>query len=148
MGQGRNAVHLAGGGWSVTGFDLSPAGVTAATEAAEACGIPIEADCCASEDFEYGTGIWDLIVMTYALVPVVDPAFAATITRALRPGGVVVIESFATDKSRPPRPVDLDPERLRAAYADLRELAFEVDVTVADWTLEQVGVVRLAAERT
>ncbi len=76
-----------------------------------------------------------------------DPSFAATIGRALRPGGVVVVESFALDESRPRRPVDLEPEQLRAAYGHLREVAFAVEETVADWTLERAGVVRLATER-
>jgi SAM-dependent methyltransferase len=147
MGQGRNAVHLAGAGWTVTGFDLSPAGVATAADAATAQGTPIAALVCASEDFQYGTAAWDLIVMTYALVPVAEDAFAAMIGDALRPGGLVVIESFAFDDSRPRRPVDVEPDRLRAAYGGLREVHFEVDHAEADWTLEAQPVVRFAAER-
>lgn len=147
MGQGRNGVHLAATGWQVTGFDLSVAGLEAAVTAAEAQGAAIETVLASSEDFDYGASAWDLIVMTYAPVPVTAPVFAATIVRALRPGGLVVVESFAVDEARPRRPVDLDPDALRAAYAELDEVTFELAEEVADWTLQPAGVVRLAAER-
>ncbi len=147
MGQGRNAVHLARNGWRVTGFDLSPAGLAAATEAAAAHGATIDAVLSSAEAFDFGNAAWDLIVMTYAVVPVTAPAFAATITAALRPGGLVVIESFALEEGRPRRPVDLDPVLLRAAYPDLDETAFELETAVADWTLVPALIVRFAAQR-
>ena len=145
MGQGRNAVHLAGAGWRVTGFDLSPAGVAAAEAAATAQGTPIDAVVASADSFDYGVGRWDLIVMTYALVPVAEPAFADRIIGALAPGGLVVVESFAVASDGPSRPVDIDPDALRVAYATLEETEFGLDETVADWTLAPASVVRLAA---
>src|SRR6478735_2270074 len=112
MGQGRNAVHLAGAGWRVTGFDLSSAGVAAAEAAATAQGTPIDAVVASADSFDYGVARWDLIVMTYALVPVADPAFADRIIDALAPGGLVVVESFAVASDGPIRPVDIDPDAL------------------------------------
>ncbi len=147
MGQGRNAVHLAGAGWRVTGFDLSPAGVAAAEAAATAQGTPIDAVVASADSFDYGVARWDLIVMTYALVPVTEPAFADRIIGALAPGGLVVVESFAAASDGPSRPVDIDPDALRAAYATLQETEFGLEETVADWTLAPASVVRLAARR-
>jgi len=147
MGQGRNAVHLARRGWQVTGFDLSAAGLAQANAAAGEHGVAIETVLTSAEQFVFGISSWDLIVMTYAVVPITSPAFAATIANALRPGGLVVIESFAVLDGPPRRPVDLDPALLRIAYAELLEGAFEHETAVADWTLVPEPVVRLAAQR-
>ena len=147
MGQGRNAVHLARHGWDVTGFDVSEVGLAAASRAATAAGTSLTAVRSTSEAFDYGTDAWDLVVVTYALVPVTAPAFVAMIASALRPGGMVVIESFAVDGEQPSRPVDLDPDVLRIAYDSFFTVAFEREVVAADWTLQAVPIVRLAARR-
>jgi SAM-dependent methyltransferase len=147
MGQGRNAVHLASLGWDVTGFDVSAAGLRTAQEKATSAGVRIHTVLSSSDDFEYGDQAWDLISICYALVPVTTVDYAATIAGALAPGGCVAIESFATIGGRPSRPVDLEPDELRAAYSALDERAFEVEDTTADWTLERALIVRLAAER-
>ena len=89
MGQGRNAVHLARSGWQVTGFDVSAAGLAVAEQAAAAADTRIEAVLCASDEFDYGTAAWDLMVASYAVVPITSPEFARTVTEALRPGWAV-----------------------------------------------------------
>jgi 2-polyprenyl-3-methyl-5-hydroxy-6-metoxy-1,4-benzoquinol methylase len=147
MGQGRNAVHLARRGWRVTGFDLSAAGLAQANAAAVEHGVAVETVLASAEEFAFGSSRWDLIVMTYAVVPVTSAGFAATIADALRPGGLVVIESFAAGQGPTRRPVDLDPTLLRTAYGGLHEVAFEVETAVADWTLVPEPIVRLAAQR-
>jgi protein-L-isoaspartate O-methyltransferase len=145
MGQGRNALYLASRAWDVTGFDVSREGIAAAQSAAAERGLKIHALVSAHDDFEYGSSNWDLIVMTYALVPVTDISFASTLVEALRPGGLIVTESFATDPKRPPRPVEIDPDRLRQAYSPLRILKFETRKDVADWSDEPEVVVRMSA---
>jgi SAM-dependent methyltransferase len=145
MGQGRNALYLASRGWKVTGFDVSNEGVVAARREATGRGLTIEALRVAHDEFEYGSAAWDLIVMTYALVPVTDVDFAARLVESLRPGGLIVIESFGTLPDRPIRPVEIDSDRLRDAYSGLQVLRFENAIDVGDWTDEPAPIVRMAA---
>ena len=67
---------------------------------------------------------------------------------ALRPGGVVVIESIAADadRSRANRVV-IDPDQLRTAYGSLTEIAFEQSMSTSDWGLRSLPLVRFAARR-
>jgi SAM-dependent methyltransferase len=145
MGQGRNALYLASRAWDVTGFDVSREGIAVAQRAATERDLQIKALVSAHDEFEYGSSTWDLIVMTYALVPVTDVPFAATLVKALRSGGLIVTESFATDPKRPPRPVEIDPDLLRQAYSSLRILKFETREDVIDWSDEPGVVVRMSA---
>ena len=145
MGQGRNALYLASRGWEVTGFDVSREGVAVAQREAARRNLTLEARVAAHDEFEYGSAAWDLIVMTYALVPVTDADFATMLVDSLRPDGLIVIESFVTDPARPPRPVEIDPARLSGAYSDLRILKFEDETTASDWTDEPSRIVRMAA---
>ncbi|HJR87100.1 MAG TPA: class I SAM-dependent methyltransferase [Acidimicrobiia bacterium] len=145
MGQGRNALYLASCGWEVTGFDVSREGVAVAQREAARRDLTFDGRVAAHDEFEYGTSAWDLIVMTYALVPVTDANFAAILVDALRPEGLIVIESFVTDPTRPPRPVEIDPDRLRDAYSKLRLLRFEDEMATSDWTAEPSRIVRMAA---
>ena len=92
MGQGRNAVYLAGKGWQVTGFDLSGEAVKAARANAAKAGARIEAIKASYADFDFGTAKWDLVVMTFAWAPVTDPAFVARLRASLRPNGRIVFE--------------------------------------------------------
>ncbi len=142
MGQGRNAVYLATIGWQVTGFDVSPEGVAATTRAAAAKGVEVDARVASADEFDYGTEAWDLIVMTYAMVPVTNPTFAQKLIRSLRPSGALVVESFATEPSGPTRPVDIDPEALKEAYGSMNVIRFNAGRRVAEWTEQPVPVVR------
>lgn len=148
MGQGRNALYLASGGWKVSGFDVSSAGIAVALAEADKRGLSIDARVAAHDEFEYGSNAWDLIVMTYALVPVTEADFAAKLIDSLRSDGLIVIESFATLTDRPPRPVEIDPERLRQAYAQLRSLSFEDAMDSSDWSDEPARIVRLAVVKS
>lgn len=97
MGQGRNAVFLAQLGWQVTGFDISAKGLEAAQFAAKKAGLPLRTIPSASETFDYGTGQWDLIVLSYAWGPFQDPAFIARLYASLRSGGLIVWEQYDDD---------------------------------------------------
>ncbi|MGH8957669.1 MAG: class I SAM-dependent methyltransferase [Acidimicrobiia bacterium] len=147
MGQGRNALYLASCGWKVTGFDVSREGIAVATTEAMDRGLSIDARVAAHDEFEYGSERWDLIVMTYALVPVTEVAFAEKLVDALRPGGLIVIESFVIGADRPPRPVEIDPDQLRQAYSQLQVLRFEDAMDTSDWSDEPARIVRMAAAK-
>jgi hypothetical protein len=88
------------------------------------------------------------VVMTYVTFEVASPRFAAKIIDALRPGGVVVLETGAADPGAPRlNRVLVDPDELRAAYGALTEIAFEQSVSTSDWGLRPLPLVRLAARR-
>jgi len=148
MGKGRNAIHLARVGWEVVGFDLSTEGLASAGRAAAADGLRLQTTVASCEDFNYGVANWDLVVMTFVPFEVASPRFAARIMEALRPGGVVVIESGAADLGGPRRNrVLIDPDQLRASYSALAAIAYEQSMSRPIWALRPLPLVRLAARR-
>ena len=150
MGQGRNAVFLASIGWQTTGIDVSTAGVAAAKENARRAGVQIDAHTVGVEDFDLGTNRWDLIVLTYALVPggVAAREFADRVIASLASRGLLVIESFGSELgSRNRRPVDIDPQELAGSYATLEMLRSEDEQTIPEWTDIVSRVIRMAARK-
>jgi SAM-dependent methyltransferase len=148
-GQGRNAVHLAQVGWSVTAIDVSEEGLRVLGEAARAVGVEIETVLMSAEEFDFGSEAWDLIVMTYTPFNLTTPYTARRVVRALRHGGLLVVESYASDESAPERsPVDIDPDRFRAAYAELAERTFGDVVERGEWDPEPRRLVRFVGEKS
>ena len=148
MGQGRNAVFLATLGWEVTGIDVSPQGIAVAEEQASRVGVTIVAIEVGIEDFDLGRASWDLIVMTYALVPVVEREFAHQIIESLNANGLLVVESFGSDRrGRTGRPVDIDPDKLREAYEELEIIRFDDVDDIPEWTDRSTRVVRMVARK-
>lgn len=148
MGQGRNAVALAEKGWTVTGFDMSAEGLAVARAQAARAGVAVTAIQDTEERFDAGTNQWDLIAVIYGPGAVADPAYVARLHRSLRSGGVVVVESFASDRGAAQRrPVDLDPADLLGAFAAFRILRFEDTQAVSDWDPQTTRLVRLIAQK-
>ena len=148
MGQGRNSVFLALKGWDVTGFDLAEEGLTAASAHAARAGVPLKAIRADAASFDYGREAWDLIVITYGPAFVVEPAFAERLKRGLRPGGLLVIESFASDRTASRRrAVDLDPVELLHLFRDYRLIRFEDVDGKSEWEPQVTRLVRLIARK-
>ena len=149
MGQGRNSVFLAIRGWDVSGFDVSDEGLAVARRNAEAAGVKLQAVMTSNEAFDFGEGRWDLIVITYEPFPLTDKGYVARLARALRPGGRVVIESFASNADAPGRkPVDIDPRGLLQAFQQGFQIRrFEDVMAVPDWDPARTRVVRMVAEK-
>ena len=148
MGQGRNALYLAKTGWEVTGFDVSSKGLAAARAAAERAGAKIQAVLQGWQDFDFGKEKWDLIVLSYAWVPINDPAFVKRLVAGLRPAGLLVFEHFLVDKSGDvpggPKPNEL----FRLFGNDLRILRYEDIETASIWsTRSKARVARLLASK-
>lgn len=147
-GQGRNAVFLALKGWDVTALDISDEGLKAAARNAERAGVELTTVLTSSDAFAFGTALWDLIVIAYEPVPLTSPAYVQKIRDALRPGGLLVVESFASDATATGRrPVDLDPADLQSAFASFRILRFEDTVAMPDWEKEETRLARMIAEK-
>jgi 2-polyprenyl-3-methyl-5-hydroxy-6-metoxy-1,4-benzoquinol methylase len=148
MGQGRNAVALAVKGWTVTGFDVSAEGMAMAKAQAVRAGVTITAIRASDDQFDAGTSQWDLIAVIYGPASIADPAYVARLQRSLKPGGVVVVESFASDRAAAQRrPVDIDPADLLRAFSAFRILRFEDADGVSDWDPQTTRLVRLVAQK-
>lgn len=148
MGQGRNAVALAVKGWTVTGFDVSAEGLAVARAQAARAGVSVTAVQSSDAQFDLGTSQWDLVAVIYGPGIIADAAYVARLHQALRPGGMVVVESFASDRKAPQRrPVDLDPAELLGAFAAFRILRFEDTEAVSEWDPQTTRLVRLVAQK-
>jgi SAM-dependent methyltransferase len=89
MGEGRNALYLAKLGWDVTGFDPAEKAVALADERAKKLGVKLTTKVALDTDFDFGAEQWDLILYSW-----VSPfASARKAVAALKPGGIVVLES-------------------------------------------------------
>jgi SAM-dependent methyltransferase len=136
MGQGRNAVYLATKGWDVTGFDISDEGLKAAAQNAAKAGVRLTTSHARFEDYDYGKERWDLIYFIYA-GKLLDPLYVARIRAALKPGGLVLIETRGPtlDKSTPQRgETELDKANaLTKAWSDMQIVFYEDTIGIADW---------------
>jgi SAM-dependent methyltransferase len=148
MGQGRNSVFLAMKGWEVTGFDISDGGLKVAAENASRAGVQVKATRQSIQDFDLGIAQWDLIVITYEHAPITVASYTEKLARSLRPDGIVVLESFASDATAKGRkPVDIDPAELLVAFSGFRILHFEDVVAMPEWTDTKTRLARLVAEK-
>jgi SAM-dependent methyltransferase len=148
MGQGRNAVFLAVERWDVTGFDISHVGLAVATKNAERVGVKINTVLQSREQFDFGAAQWDLIVITYETIPLETSTYAKKLRDSLRPGGLIVIETTASDSGQPlNRSVDVDPGQLLRAFNGFRILHFEDTVAMPDWGKQKTRLARLVAEK-
>ena len=146
MGQGRNAIWLAQQGWEVTGFDPAERAVALAQETANKVGVRLKTEIKGIEDFDFGENRWDMILLSY----VGGREMTATLQRALKPGGVLVIEAFHRDATKGRSvggAVVFDTGELPKLYPDLRVVRYEEPVTIADFGQQRVRVVRYCGER-
>ena len=144
MGQGRNTIYLAQQGWDSVGFDPAERAVAAAQEQATKLGVKITTHVARAEDFDWGDARWDLIVLSY----VGAREYTANVFRALRPGGMVVVEGFHRDATKT-RPIGggvvFDTNELLKLFAPLRVVRYEDTDAVGDFGQFDTRVVRIAA---
>lgn len=147
MGQGRNAIYLAVLGWQVTGFDYSSEGIAAALVASKAAGVKIRAVKSRHEEFEFGLGQWDLIIMSYTWLPL-EAQWVTKVTQALAPGGILVFEHLMEESGSPGAATWLPrPNELPRLFAQLRILRYEDIRARPDWSWRPERIARLVAER-
>ena len=146
MGQGRNAIWLAQQGWDVTGFDPAEKAVTLAQETAKKLGVRLKTEVTTMEAFSFGEGRWDLILLSY----VGGREMVETIEKALKPGGVLVIEGFHRDATKGRSiggSVVFDTGLLPGLYKDLRVVRYEEPMGIADFGMQRMRLVRYCGER-
>ncbi len=93
-GEGRNAVHAAGQGWSVRSFDASSVGVEKALAHAAKRGVSIAAEVGDAASWEPQEA-FDAIALCYLhLPPPLRADFHPRVARWLKPGGTLILEGF------------------------------------------------------
>ena len=107
MGNGREAVYLAQRGFEVEGVDISAERVDNALELAQQAGVTVRAEVVDLEgDYQSRRGVYDVIIcFRYLYRPLIPQ-----IRDGLRPGGVVVYETYLVDQAQWGKPQD--PEHL------------------------------------
>ena len=125
MGTGRNALYLASLGYEVTGIDVSGVAVARCREEANRLGLRIEAIQADLELYEMAIDAYDIVTNFYYL----QRELAPHLTTALRPGGVLVFESFTTEQRQfgwGPQQEEflLQPGELRSLFPGLEVLAY------------------------
>jgi SAM-dependent methyltransferase len=125
MGTGRNALYLASLGYEVTGIDVSGVAVERCREEAVRLGLRVEAVQADLESYELAHVAYDIVIDFYYLQRELAPHLMA----ALRPGGVLVFESFTMKQRRfgwGPQQEEflLRPGELRSLFPGLEVLAY------------------------
>lgn len=126
-GEGRAAIWLAAQGWEATGIDISPLGLNRAKTLAEEQNLTVSWVAADLDDFSLGSEQYDLITVFRFL----DRELTARISDALRPGGIVIYETFLSVPGRESErsvqnPVfRLQPGELPRLFAGLLVMAYE-----------------------
>ena len=151
MGEGRNAIYLAQQGWQVTGADVAEKALAYAQSRAAKLGVKITTEVADMAKYDWGTNKWDLIVLSYAG----GRDYAARVMRALKPGGLVVLEAFHMDATTKLQVVDGDyrvffkTNELPNLYqaVGLKIVRYEEPIGTADFTKQQLRLVKMVAQK-
>jgi len=145
MGQGRNSIWLAGQGWEVTGFDIADQAIAAARQQAAKLGVKIHTEVNTIDAFDYGDNQWDLILLSYAGA---GPS-AERLERALKPGGILIVEAFHEDALKSMRIGGslFKTGELPARFPGLRTVHYEEPIALPDFAQKPARVVRFCAQK-
>lgn len=98
-GEGRNSVFLAAEGWDTHSVDLSANGVAKALRLSGERGVTVHATVADLADYDLGEQRWDAVVSIFAHMPAAIRAdLHARAVRALKPGGVLLLEAYTPDQ--------------------------------------------------
>lgn len=123
-GEGRNAVYLASLGFDVLAVDASSVGLEKAKRLAEERGVTIETKQVDLAEFDMGDETYENIVSMFCHVePSLRRQVHASVVRALRPGGMFVLEAFRPEQLKHSSGGPKDPALLMSAEDVTRELA-------------------------
>ncbi|MBO9711801.1 MAG: class I SAM-dependent methyltransferase [Sphingomonas sp.] len=99
-GEGRNSVWLAEQGLEVVATDISPVGIEKARQLAASRGVTIDHRQADMVSWDYPEAAFDVVVAIF--IQVVGPADRAKVfqglRRALRPGGLLLLEGYTPDQ--------------------------------------------------
>jgi SAM-dependent methyltransferase len=140
MGTGRNALYLASLGYEVTGIDVSGVAVERCRREAASRNLRIEAVHADLESYALPRSAYDIVLNLYYL----QRDLAPQIGGALRPGGVLVFESFTTGQRQfdwGPQNDEflLQPGELREVFPELEVLVYREEVVEGDRGMKAVA---------
>jgi SAM-dependent methyltransferase len=95
-GEGRNSVYLAGTGRTVSAVDLTDAGVAKTLRLAAVCSVSVHAETADLADYDLGDERWEGIFAHLPSAVRVD--LHRRVVRALRPGGILLLEAYTPDQ--------------------------------------------------
>jgi 2-polyprenyl-3-methyl-5-hydroxy-6-metoxy-1,4-benzoquinol methylase len=131
-GYGRNGIWLAKQGLNVHTVDLSPVGVERARKAAHSAGVQMKIEQADLTTWNWPVGQFDAVAAIYLhLPPDVRTEVHASMLRALKPGGIVILEAFnpaqLKHSSGGPKQAELlyTAEMLRRDFAPAKALELE-----------------------
>lgn len=121
-GSGRNALLLARSGWSVLGVDYAPAALHIARREADRQALKIELAAVDLDTWPIPAARFDLVCVFRFL----DRSLCPSIAAAVRPGGVLIYETFTVAQRQYGSPRDeaylLDPGELPTLFGEFRQL--------------------------
>lgn len=98
-GEGRNGLFLAKAGHQVTGVDQSSVGLEKFQRSAEEAGVTVHTIVADLADYDLGEEKWDSIISIWCHVPPdLRAKLHAACVRALKPGGVFLLEAYHPDQ--------------------------------------------------
>jgi len=150
MGQGRNAIYLAQQGWKVTGFDVAEEGLKLAEAQAATLGLRITCVRANSNDFDYGDSCWDLIVFAYTGMEFYDPELMSRVKKSIRPGGLVVVETFLEwfpESGKPRIPGLPGPGELHRVFSDFEIVTDQETEATSEWFTRKTRLIRFCARK-
>ena len=131
-GYGRNGIWLARQGFSVHTVDLSSVGVARSRQTAQAAGLAMTIEQADLALWPWPESEFDGVFAIFLhLPPELRPKVHAAMLRAVKPGGLVILEAFSTAQlkysSGGPKRVELlySPELLRQDFAGAEALVLE-----------------------
>ena len=151
-GEGRNAVFLAAKGFDVLAVDASAKGLDKARSLAEERGVEIRTQVADLRKYDLGSEQYDLITDFYYH----QPDLFSKIMKALKPGGIFILQGFSIDQPETnrfgPRQPDflVKPNELLQHFEGFRIRHYADTIVELDEGMHQGpgAVVQLIVEKT
>ncbi len=144
-GEGRNAVYAAKMGWRVSAFDISTEGKRKATLLASKHNVDIDYVVGELHELNYEKNQFDVVVLIFTHFPIsARSSIHKELSRYLRPGGIVIMESFSKkqiqhqvkgDSGGGPKDIDLlyDLEDIESDFDDFETIElYETQVRLSE----------------
>jgi cyclopropane fatty-acyl-phospholipid synthase-like methyltransferase len=146
-GEGRNGVWLAEQGLDVLTIDYSPTALAKAQKLAQERGVRLRTEVVDVTAWRWPKAAFDVIVAIFIAVDVADrPAFFANLKAALKPGGLLLMQSYRPEQLNyktggPPDAARMcTREILEASFGDLTELDIREHDSVLNEGTAHVGM--------
>jgi cyclopropane fatty-acyl-phospholipid synthase-like methyltransferase len=99
-GEGRNGVWLAAQGLDVLAIDFSPAGLDKARALAAERGVALRTELADVTNWRWPANAFDVVaaIFTQFVSPAERPAFFANLKRALKPGGLLLMQGYRPEQ--------------------------------------------------